>query len=243
MEVQQFKIENIIHDISNYSILIISKDYENTRSIIKDILKKLLENDFKKGKVISTTTKIEKYFNDIIDEENIHYEYDKNIINDLFKIENNDKNFLVLHDCMRSIFENIRSKYDKKFINDLLKLENNDENFLILQDCIRDMLGPYDFSYRGIDIIKKILTDNTNISPLIFTMQYLASMDIEIRTKFDYIFFSNEYGDNSKKTFYNTFGHMFKDYDEFKKTIDNHTCIVINNRSKSEAFYYDIEKN
>jgi hypothetical protein len=81
-----------LSSVSNSNILIIGKDYETPKSIIKNILLGV------KGKIVSPD---KQYFANIVGEENVYSTFSSKIVEDL--LIKDDNNFLVLHDCMSSI--------------------------------------------------------------------------------------------------------------------------------------------
>jgi hypothetical protein len=124
--------------------------------------------------------------------------------------------------------ENVYGKYNDQIIE---SLEND---FLIMHDCIKCS------KFTTNSILSKILCDHhSKITPLILTVNNPLAIHPKVKDIFDYIFILNDDVYSSRQKLYEQYCDMIT-FDEFKKTIDNHTCIVINNRSKSEAFYYDI---
>ncbi len=175
--------------------------------------------------VISSTSKVNQNFMDIIPKKFIHFEYDKK------KVQN-------LLDRQERII-NLR-KTDPKYKN------CNTKTMFILDDMAYDKTWPKDPN------ISLMAMNGRHYECLfIVSLQYCLTMKPELRTNFQYIFLHRTTNKHEKKKLYEYFAGMFDNFNTFELIFDditsNYGCMAINTNSASNnltdyVFYFNPKK-
>merc|ERR1711924_369805 len=194
--------------------------------LVRDILQK--KSDIPGGIIIAPTDKLSGFYNDIYPSSYIYYEYDSNILGNLFYRQGLiiDKN-------------KDREKIGKK--------ELDPRAMLIMDDC----LAQKSTWLKDQNILELMQNGRHYKITYILTVQYSLGISPELRSNFDYIFLLGEDIINNRKKLYDHYVGMFPTFDFFQKAFmqctANFGCMVIDNRSRSpelteKVFWYKADE-
>jgi len=217
---------NINKIVDNAAICMVAKRGSGKSWLVRDILQK--KSDIPGGIIIAPTDKLSGFYNDIYPSSYIYYEYDSNILGNLFYRQGLiiDKN-------------KDREKIGKK--------ELDPRAMLIMDDC----LAQKSTWLKDQNILELMQNGRHYKITYILTMQYSLGISPELRSNFDYIFLLGEDIINNRKKLYDHYAGMFPTFDFFQKAFmqctANFGCMVIDNRSRSpelteKVFWYKADE-
>nr|QFG73779.1 MAG: hypothetical protein [Megaviridae environmental sample] len=219
MEKQTISLTKFTLDdlVDHSAITMIAKRASGKSFIVRELcyhLQKRMPNVI----VIAPTDKLNGFFDTFIPSCFIHYEYEPEILENLFSRQE------------MLIEKNKQRKKDGKKLIDTRCL-------LIMDDCLASK-GSW---AKDGNILNLMQNGRHYHITYILTMQYALGITPELRSNFDFVYLLGEDFINNRKKLYEHYAGMFPSFDIFQQVFsevtDNYGCMILNNRRKSRHLH------
>lgn len=204
-------------------IFIVAKRNSGKTILVKDILYHLGKR-YPIAMVISPTEQLNRNFGNNVPPLFVHYKYSDELLGKLLE----------------------RQQFVVKRYNDDPSINPN--CVLVLDDCLGSLS-----EMRKDDNYRTIFVNGRHYKlDVIITSQYVLALTPLQRGNLDYIFLLLDNNQSNIKKYYEQFGGVFDNFNQFKKIYqkltENYGCMVINNKIRSSriedcVFYYKVNMN
>ncbi len=209
---KKFDVKKMTKMAENPAVVMIAKRGSGKSVAVGEIMR--LNSDIPGGIVISRTEKMSPFFKKFFPDIFIYNTYESCILDTLLE--------------RQAIMKQKKERYLRK------RRKVDSRAWLIMDDCL-SVKGTW---AKDEGIMEVMLNGRHYDLFFILTMQYPLGIGPDLRSNFDFIFIFGENYVNIRKKIFDHYAGMFPTFEAFQyvfaKCTKGHSCMVINNRLKSD---------